>query len=100
MSNVPERFDMVGELLGSVLIDVMGLVSYVIPGVGEFSDIATAPITVYWILEMLTDVDNVSEDSFEAQAFAVFGGLEELAPVIDIIPSATMAWVYKWRYMK
>jgi hypothetical protein len=88
-----------GELFGSIIIDIVGLASYLIPGIGEASDIATAPINAAWVLDMLNDVEG-SEDDLVAEAFATFAGAEELAPFIDIIPSATLAWIYKWFFLK
>ena len=93
-----EALGKIGEFLGSILIDIMGVLSYVVPGIGEASDIATAPITVAWIFEMVSDVEE--PDSSAAELLSAFGGIEELAPFIDIIPSATIAWAYKWYVMK
>ena len=85
-----------GEFFGSIVIDVLGLVSYVVPGVAELIDIGIAPLTAYWIFEMLTDVEE--PDKYVSGLFSLFGGAEELSVGLDVIPSATIAWVYKWYF--
>ena len=92
-----EGLQIFGELIGSLIVDAMGLLSYFLPIIGEASDVATAPITVAWIFEMVNDVESGGS---EAEVLAGFGGIEELAPLIDIIPSATIAWAYKLYVMK
>jgi len=91
-------FGKTGELLLSLLIDAIGMASYLVPGIGEATDIATAPMNLFWIKEMFNDLDG--EDGQVGNALAVGGGIEELAPFIDVIPSATIAWSVKWQYYK
>ena len=93
-------FGKITELVLSILLDLVGLGSYFIPGVGELTDIATAPLNVAWILEMFNDLEEDEDLGLWGDAIAGLGGLEELAPFIDIIPSATIAWGIKWIYVK
>lgn len=88
------------ELVLSILLDIVGLFSYFIPGVGEATDIATAPLNVAWILEMFNDLEPDEDLGIWGDVVAGLGGLEELAPFIDVIPSATIAWGIKWLYAK
>jgi len=67
-----------------VIMDVIGMASYIIPGWGEFADIVWAPISGYVFFKMF------------GGRFGLIGGvldfLEEIIPFTDIIPSFTIAW--------
>lgn len=84
------RIDAVFELVVSLGVDLLGLVSYFTP-VGELLDVATAPINMYWVYRMLSD----HPSELEQKVLTSFAGVEELAPFIDAVPSATIAWVVK-----
>lgn len=85
--------DKAQEFIGSIIIDLIGLLSYLLPGIGESTDIATAPLNLAWIYGMFDDDGEVTTGE---GALSAFGLVEEAAPFIDIIPSATIAWYYKW----
>ena len=72
-----------------VILDLLGMVTYFFPGLGEFADVVWAPISGYLF-------------------FKIFGGklgmigsvlnfLEEIIPFTDIIPSFTIAWFIRKR---
>ena len=67
-----------------ITMDLIGMASYIIPGLTEFTDIVWAPISglVFYLL-------------FGGR-FGVIGGtldfLEEIIPFTDFIPSFTIAW--------
>lgn len=67
-----------------IIMDLIGMASYIIPGLTEFTDIVWAPISgfVFYLL-------------FGGR-FGVIGGtldfLEEIIPFTDFIPSFTIAW--------
>ena len=67
-----------------VLMDLIGMVSYFLPGLGELSDIIWAPISGYIFYKMF------------GGRLGIIGGvldfLEEILPFTDIIPSFTIAW--------
>lgn len=75
-----------------LLMDIIGMFTYAIPGLGEAADIIWAPISgaVYYYL-------------FKGN-LGVFGGsfafLEELMPGTDIIPSFTITWLIKYVFLK
>lgn len=83
-----------GEFIGSVFVDLLGVASYFVPGVGEALDVGTAPLNIWWVYEMMSDVEE--PDPYVREVFSAFAGVEELAPFVDIIPSAILTWVYKW----
>lgn len=86
------RIEAVYELVISVAVDILGLASYFFPAVGEFLDIGTAPLNMYWVYRMLSDHPSEGEQ----KVLTFLAGVEELAPLIDAIPSATIAWIVKY----
>jgi hypothetical protein len=68
-----------------LLIDTMGMLSYFIPGIGEWTDILMSVLTAFAIFR-----------SFGSYGWAAFGFLEEILPFTDVIPSATIVWVYSF----
>ena len=69
----------------SIIIDLIGMISYLLPGIGESFDIPWAPASAAlvhylygnWYLTMMNFV-------------------EEISPGIDFIPTATIAWYLKY----
>lgn len=76
-------------LLLSILFDGIGMLSFVIPGIGEFSDIVWAPVSVYLITKM-----------YKGTVGKIAGGisfLEEIGVLgVDLIPTFTLTWLYKY----
>ncbi len=75
-----------------IIMDVIGMVSFSIPFVGEFSDVIWAPLSglIYFRL-------------FGGK-MGVFGGMisfwEELLPFTDILPTFTLSWLIRRRNMQ
>ena len=65
----------------SILIDLIGVATYLVPVVGEAGDLGWAPISAYLIFQLY------GNGIISGLAFA-----EELLPGLDIIPTATIAW--------
>jgi len=76
------------KLLLSVLFDVVGMISYIIPGIGEFSDVIWAPISA-WLMTKLYKGKT-------GKIAAVISFVEEALPVVDVIPTFTLMWVYTY----
>lgn len=72
-----------------LLIDALGMVSYLMPVIGEWTDIAMSVITALAIFK-----------SFGSVGWAAFGFLEEILPFTDVIPSATIVWIYRFVIQK
>jgi hypothetical protein len=70
------------KLFFAVLIDLLGFLSYTIPGFLEFYDIGIAPISAILVYVLFK----------KKLKWTTFTFLEELLPYTDIIPSATIAW--------
>jgi hypothetical protein len=72
------------NLYACILMDIIGMASYIIPGLGELADVWWAPLSgIIFIM-------------FFGGRFGMIGGvlnfLEEIIPFTDIIPSFTIAW--------
>jgi hypothetical protein len=80
------------KLFLGLLFDAMGLVSYVIPGIGEFSDIIWAPISG-WLMTRLYK-------GKIGQVAGMINFVEELIPGLDIIPTFTIMWFYTYVFKK
>lgn len=78
---------LMGKLLVSLLIDLLGSSSYLLPFVGEGFDLAWAPIQTILIMAMYDAVSpNLKYISF----------LEEILPFTDVVPSATIGWLIEF----
>ncbi|WP_178985204.1 hypothetical protein [Winogradskyella helgolandensis] len=80
------------KLVFGLLLDALGLVSFIIPGIGEFSDIIWAPISG-WLMTKL----------YKGKAGKVAGLIslvEEGLPGFDVIPTFTLMWFYTYVFKK
>jgi len=75
------------KLFLSILFDLIGLLSFTIPGVGEFSDIVWAPLS-FWLMTKMYQ-GNLGKIS----GFINF--VEEAFPGMDFIPTFTLTWFYE-----
>jgi len=76
------------RLAMAILLDALGMATYFVPALGEFGDLALAPITSFAVYMLFG----------KKFKFATLNFVEELVPFTDIVPSATIAWY--WRYVK
>lgn len=74
-------------LLG-LLLDGIGMLSLLIPGVGPALDLIWAPVAGWLMTRMYPG------KSGRAAAFIAF--VEEILPGFDIIPTFTLMWVYTY----
>lgn len=71
-----------------ILLDLVGLTSYLLPMAGETEDLLWAPVSaiIFYFL-------------FGKKKLGIFGGLfsflEELSPGLDFIPTFTIGWVLR-----
>lgn len=67
-----------------ILMDIIGMATYIFPALGEIADAVWAPISAFIFYQMF------------GGRFGMIGGvlnfLEEIIPFTDIIPSFTIAW--------
>ncbi|SMP24206.1 hypothetical protein SAMN06265375_104179 [Muriicola jejuensis] len=71
-----------------LLFDGIGMLSFAIPGLGEFSDVIWAPVAA-WLMTRLYK-------GRIGQIAGVVTFIEELVPGLDIVPSFTLMWIYTY----
>lgn len=76
------------NLLLGLLLDGIGMLSFVIPGIGEFSDVIWAPVSG-WLMTRIYK-------GRAGQVAGVVAFVEELLPGFDFIPSFTLMWIYTY----
>ena len=80
------------QLITGLFLDLIGMASYLIPGLGEFADLIWAPISAFILAKMYPGkVGKVG---------AIVNFIEELSPGLDIIPTFTLTWVYTYYFQK
>ena len=80
------------KLLIGILLDVIGCISYFIPGVGEFTDVIWAPIAG-WLMTKLYK-------GKPGKIAGIVAFVEEAVPGLDIIPTFTLMWFYTYIFNK
>jgi hypothetical protein len=76
------------NLVLGLLFDLLGMLSFSIPFIGEFADVLWAPLSgvlMAWMYKGST-----------GKIAGVFSFAEEIFPFSDIIPSFTLMWIYKY----
>ena len=76
------------DLVLGLLFDAIGMMSFSIPLLGEFSDVIWAPVSGLLMVWMYK--------GRAGKIGGMFSFLEELIPFTDIIPSFTLMWIYKY----
>jgi len=76
------------DLILGLLFDGIGMLSFSIPLLGEFSDVVWAPLAGFLMTWMYKG--NLGKVA------GIFTFLEEIIPFTDVIPSFTLTWIYKY----
>ena len=76
------------NLFLGLLFDAIGMLSFMIPGVGAFSDVIWAPISAWLMTRMYKGK--------AGQTAGVVSFIEELIPGLDVIPTFTIMWFYTY----
>ncbi len=76
------------KLTASIVVDIIGILTYFFPAIGEVADAGWAPVAAFanYLL-------------FGGKAGVIGGAgtlIEEALPWTDFIPSVTMTWYYKY----
>ncbi len=79
------------NLILGILFDLIGMISFTIPLIGEFSDVVWAPISGLLIAWMYKGASG--------KIGGIFGFIEEAFPFTDVIPTFTLMWFYTY-YIK
>ena len=78
------------HLTQSIILDLLGMFTFLIPFLGEFLDIIYAPIYGIAIFSMY----KLRLGTVTALLGGIGGFAEELLPGLDIIPTASLMWAY------
>ncbi|MGQ3678348.1 hypothetical protein [Tenacibaculum discolor] len=76
------------KLTLSLLFDAIGYVSYLIPGLGELSDIVWAPASAYIMTKMYK--------GNKGKVAGAIAFIEEAMPGLDVVPTFTLMWLYTY----
>lgn len=76
------------NLILGILFDAMGMLSFTIPFLGEFSDVVWAPVAGYFMTQMYKGT--------VGKVGGIFAFIEEIIPFTDFIPSFTLTWIYNY----
>lgn len=83
-----EKDNKYGKLAIGLIMDALGYASFILPGLGEFSDVIFAPLAA-WLMTRL----------YKGKAGKIAGAvafIEEIAPGLDVIPTFTLMWFYTY----
>jgi hypothetical protein len=80
------------NLILGLLFDGIGMLSFSVPFIGEFSDVIWAPLAGFLMTWMYKGT--------VGKVAGVFTFLEEIIPFTDVIPSFTLTWIYNYLIKK
>lgn len=75
----------------SLLFDALGYVSFVIPGVGGFTDLIWAPVSAFLMLKLYKGKSG--------KVGAAISFIEEAMPGLDVVPTFTIMWFYTYIFV-
>ena len=75
-------------LLLGLLFDGIGMLSLLMPGIGEFTDLIWAPVAGWLMTRMYK--------GNPGKIAGLIAFIEEIVPGLDIIPSFTLMWLYTY----
>lgn len=80
-------------LLWGILLDGVGMLSFTVPFIGEFSDVIWAPLSAFLIYKMYGGIlgKGAGIISF-VEEIGIFG--------TDFLPTFTLTWIYKYLIKK
>lgn len=82
------------HLLASIALDVLGMASYGIPFFAELTDLIFAPIYGLLIFIMYR------RRTLSGLAGGIVGTIEEWFPGTDVMPTATIMWIYTYIFTR
>ncbi len=80
------------KLILGIVLDALGYVSFLIPGIGEFSDIIWAPLAGYLMTKLYKGKPG--------KIAGIITFAEEALPGLDVIPTFTLMWLYTYIFKK
>jgi hypothetical protein len=84
----PKELSKNNKLILGIVFDAIGMLSFTIPLIGDFSDIVWAPLAGFLMTKMYTGKTG--------RVGGILTFVEEIFPFTDVVPSFTLAWVYTY----
>ncbi|HEX9981096.1 MAG TPA: hypothetical protein VGB50_11090 [Flavobacterium sp.] len=75
-----------------LLFDGIGMLSFTIPFIGEFSDVVWAPVSGIILSKMYKGATGITG--------GILSFIEEAIPFTDVIPTFTLTWIYNYYLRK
>ncbi|MGB6152671.1 MAG: hypothetical protein WBG48_11820 [Pricia sp.] len=80
------------KLFLSLLFDGIGMLSFTLPFIGEFSDLIWAPVAGWLMTRMYKGK--------MGQGAGVLTFIEEIIPGLDVVPTFTLMWLYTYIFKR
>ncbi len=80
----------IAMLILCLFLDLIGMLSYLLPVLGEVVDIVWAPISAVLIYVLFR--------KHNGALGGVVGFFEEIMPGADLVPTFTLMWIYKYYF--
>ena len=80
------------DLVLGILFDAIGMLSFTVPFIGEFSDVIWAPLAGFLMTWMYKGTIG--------KVGGTIAFLEEIIPFTDFIPTFTLTWIYNYLIKK
>lgn len=87
-----QKDDKYKKLVWSLVFDGIGMLSFAVPFIGEFSDLIWAPLAGWLMTRMYKGKIG--------QGAGVLTFIEEIIPGLDVIPTFTLMWLYTYVFTK
>jgi hypothetical protein len=92
IKEISEKKNKIRDFFLSILFDGIGMLSFSLPVIGEFTDVVWAPLSFLIMVWMYKGT--------VGKVAGLVSFMEELLPVTDIIPSFTIMWYYTYFLIK
>ena len=76
------------KLVIGIVLDIIGMISFTLPLIGEFGDVIWAPLSALIMTRMYKGTTG--------KVAGIIGFIEEIAPGLDVIPTFTLTWIYQY----
>ena len=76
------------KLALSLIFDAVGYASFILPGLGEITDVIWAPISAFLMTKLYK--------GNKGKIAAAVSFIEEAMPGLDVIPTFTLMWLYTY----
>lgn len=80
------------KLFLGLLFDGIGMLSFTLPFIGEFSDLIWAPVAGWLMTRMYKGKIG--------QGAGVLTFIEEIIPGLDVVPTFTLMWLYTYIFKR